>query len=71
MIQYFSEDMLKTYERNDLDLLHYSLGIELHRGVDGIFISQRKYTLQLHTISLEKQLKIEWLIWNSATPMII
>jgi len=30
-----------------LGLLHYSLGLEVKQGPDGIFISQRKYTVDL------------------------
>ena len=42
LIQDFKDDMmLKTYEMNDFGLLHYFLGIKIHQGAGGIFISQR------------------------------
>lgn len=38
--------MMKTFEMNGLGLIHYFLGMELYQE-EGIFISQRIYTLDL------------------------
>ncbi|KAK4387768.1 Retrovirus-related Pol polyprotein from transposon RE2 [Sesamum angolense] len=44
MIQYFKEDMMKTFEMSDLGLMHFFLGIEINQEKEGIFICQMKYT---------------------------
>ncbi|KAL0295249.1 UNVERIFIED_CONTAM: Retrovirus-related Pol polyprotein from transposon RE2, partial [Sesamum radiatum] len=44
MIQYFKEDMMKTFEMSDLGLMHFFLGIEINQEKEGIFICQKKYT---------------------------
>lgn len=36
--------MMKTYEMNDLGLLHYFLGVEVNQQEEDIFICQNKYT---------------------------
>ena len=43
MIEEFKEDMMKKYEMNDLGLLHYFLGIEIHQKEENVFICQNKY----------------------------
>ena len=43
----FKVCMMKKFEMSDLDLSHYILGLEVKLGVDGIFISQRKYAMDL------------------------
>lgn len=43
MLQDFKADMMKTYEMNDLGLMHYFLGIEMSQNDKGIFICQKKY----------------------------
>ncbi|KAG6535405.1 hypothetical protein ZIOFF_000377 [Zingiber officinale] len=37
----------KRFEMSDMGILHYFLGLEVKQGVDGIFISQRKYATDL------------------------
>ncbi|KAJ8771692.1 hypothetical protein K2173_026869 [Erythroxylum novogranatense] len=39
--------MMKKFEMSDLGLLHYFLSLEVKQGVDGIFISQKKYAMDL------------------------
>lgn len=39
--------MYKEFEMTDLGLMHYFLGLEIWQDKDRIFISQRKYTLDL------------------------
>uniref|UniRef100_A0A3Q7HIM5 Uncharacterized protein n=1 Tax=Solanum lycopersicum TaxID=4081 RepID=A0A3Q7HIM5_SOLLC len=39
--------MMKNFEMSDLGLLHYFLGLEVKQGIDGIFLSQRKYATDL------------------------
>ncbi|KAL4362450.1 hypothetical protein GQ457_04G012430 [Hibiscus cannabinus] len=43
MVLSFKEEMKKKFEMTDLGLMNYFLGMEVHQGEDGIFISQRKY----------------------------
>lgn len=43
----FKTCMMKEIEMSNLGLLHYFLGIEVKQHVDGIFISQRKYAMDL------------------------
>ncbi|XP_074590043.1 secreted RxLR effector protein 161-like [Curcuma longa] len=38
---------MEKFEMSDMGLLHYFLGLEVKQGVDGIFISQRKYATDL------------------------
>ncbi|XP_058746540.1 uncharacterized mitochondrial protein AtMg00810-like [Vicia villosa] len=44
MMMEFKEDMVNTFEMNDLGLMSYFLGIEVSQINEGIFISQKKYT---------------------------
>ena len=39
--------MSKELEISDLGLLHYFLGIDVKQVEDGIFISQKKYAIDL------------------------
>ena len=39
--------MMRKIEMSDLGLLHYFLGLEVNQNSDGIFISQRKYVIDL------------------------
>lgn len=43
----FKSNMMKKFEMSDMGLLHYFLGLEVKQGIDGIFISQRKYAIDL------------------------
>ena len=43
----FKGCMMKNFEMSDLGLLHYFLGLEVKQGIDGIFLSQRKYAKDL------------------------
>jgi len=43
MLMEFKEDMMKTFEMNDLGFMSYFLSIEVSQRNDGIFISQKKY----------------------------
>lgn len=47
IIAEFKTCMMKKFEMTDLGLLHYFLGLEVKQGFDGIFISQRKYAMDL------------------------
>ncbi|XP_062099940.1 uncharacterized mitochondrial protein AtMg00810-like [Humulus lupulus] len=47
MIKKFKEDMMNSFEMNDLGLMHYFLRIEITQKEDGIFIAQKKYTKTL------------------------
>ena len=43
----FKSNMMKNFKMSDLGLLHYFLGLEVKQGLDRIFISQRKYAIDL------------------------
>lgn len=47
MLQKFKEYLSKCFAMKDLGKLKYFLGIEVSRGPEGIFISQRKYSLDI------------------------
>ncbi|KAB1226569.1 hypothetical protein CJ030_MR1G016571 [Morella rubra] len=47
MLQELKEDMMKTFETSDLDLMYYFLGIEISQEEERIFIYQKKYTENL------------------------
>lgn len=47
IIAEFKSCMMKKFEMINLGLLHYFLGLEVKQGSDGIFISQRKYAMDL------------------------
>ena len=43
----FKECMIKNFEMSNLGLLYYFLGLGVKQGIDGIFLSQRKYATDL------------------------
>lgn len=49
MIQKFKEYLGKCFSMKDLGKLKYFLGFEISRGPEGIFVSQRKYALDIVT----------------------
>ena len=47
MVQKFKDYLSKCFSMKDMGKLKYFLGIEVSRGPEGIFLSQRKYTLDI------------------------
>lgn len=47
MLTDFKRSMMKEFNMTDLGLRHYFLGIEVVQSFTGIFISQRKYALEI------------------------
>ncbi|XP_022865666.1 uncharacterized protein LOC111385506, partial [Olea europaea var. sylvestris] len=47
LIAEFKSSMKIMFEMPDLGLLHYFLGLEVKQGEDEVFISQRKYAIDL------------------------
>ena len=47
LIDEFKICMKKEFEMSDLGLLHYFLGLEVKQVEEGIFVSQRKYAIDL------------------------
>lgn len=47
MIEEFKEDMKKTFEMTNLGVLNYFLGVEVKQNEEGIFVSQKKYTVDI------------------------
>lgn len=43
MFEKFKKSMMVEFEKFDLGLMHYFLGIEVTQSTAGIFISQQKY----------------------------
>lgn len=43
----FKLSMMKEFEMSDMGLLNYFLGLEVKQGVDGIFLSQKKFAEDL------------------------
>lgn len=46
-ITYFKQQLSKRFHMKDLGVLKYFLGIEVAHGKDGLFLSQRKYVLDI------------------------
>lgn len=47
MLQRFKDYLSRCFSMKDLGNLKYFLGIEVSRGTEGFFLSQRKYTLDI------------------------
>lgn len=47
MFDIFKKSMMEEFEMTDLGLMHYFLGIEVVQSPSGIFISQKKYVLEI------------------------
>lgn len=47
LVTEFKTDMMKQFEMSDLGMLTYFLGVEVIQDELGVFISQKKYTLDL------------------------
>ena len=47
LINEFKACMKKKFEMSDLGLLHFFLGLEVKQVEDGVFVSQRKYAVDL------------------------
>ena len=47
MMNEFKKSMMKEFDMTDLGLMHYFLGIEVVQSAEGVFISQKKYTLEI------------------------
>ena len=47
IITEFKDCMMKNFEMSDFGLLHYFLGLKAKQGIDGVFLSQRKYATDL------------------------
>lgn len=43
----FKTCMIKKFEMSNLGMLHYFFGLKVKQNVDGIFISQRNYAMDL------------------------
>jgi hypothetical protein len=46
-IKLFKEEMSAAFKMNDLDLLHYYLGIEVKQSASGISLSQGTYAMKI------------------------
>ena len=47
LIDGFKLSMISKFDMIDLGVLHYFLGLEVYQGDHDIFISQKKYTLDM------------------------
>lgn len=47
LVAVFKSNMMKKFEMSNIGLLRYFLGLKVKQGVDGIFILQRKYVVDL------------------------
>lgn len=47
MVEDFKRKMMNEFEMSDLGLMHFFLGIEVKQSSVGIFISQKKYALEI------------------------
>lgn len=43
LLEQFKTGMMETFEMSDLGVLYFFLGLEVNQGIDGTFISMRKY----------------------------
>ncbi|KAK2994884.1 hypothetical protein RJ640_002760 [Escallonia rubra] len=43
----FKDSMMRKFEMSNLGMLHYFLGLEIKQLEDGVFMSQRKYAIDL------------------------
>ena len=46
-ISWLKKALARSFEVKDMGYLHYFLGIEVAYGVQGIYLSQRKYVIDL------------------------
>ena len=47
MFDIFKKSMMTEFDMSDLGLMHYFLGIEVVQSAAGVFISQKKYVLEM------------------------
>ena len=47
LIDEFKLSMISEFDMTNLGILHYFLGLEVHQGDHGLFISQKKYMLDI------------------------
>lgn len=47
MLADFKKSMMNEFDMTDLGLMHYFLGIEVVQSYAGVFISQKKYALEI------------------------
>ena len=47
LFQEFKRSMMKEFEMMDLEFMHYFLGIEVVLSSQGIFMSQKKYAVEI------------------------
>ena len=47
MLADFKKSMMKEFDMTDMGLMHYFLGIEVVQSSAGVFISQKKYALEI------------------------
>ncbi|KAJ0869676.1 putative RNA-directed DNA polymerase [Helianthus annuus] len=47
MVEQFKKEMIQEFDMSDIGVLQYFLGLEVIQGPDGIFLSQKKYTVEL------------------------
>ena len=47
MIQSVQRQLMAQFDMTDIGLLHYFLGLQVHQSLDGIYIYQQKYSLDL------------------------
>lgn len=47
LIEWCKKELTERFEMKDLGLMHYFLGLEVWQNKDGIFLAQRKYTMDI------------------------